>query len=112
MLIALQLENLFKKKAKENQRKKRDGYQNSGNHKPIDTNKELAKLSGFSHDTISRVKYIAERATNEQIISEALIQSIFYNNFSITTIIVAIKKICIPQFFFESLCKIVSLVII
>jgi len=33
---------------------------------PIDTQKELSKIAGVSHDTIAKVKQIEEKATSEQ----------------------------------------------
>jgi len=40
--------------------------------KPIDTKKELAKIVGVSHDTISKVKKIIEKAPEEVKISTRL----------------------------------------
>jgi len=40
--------------------------------KPIDTKKELAKIAGVSHDTISKVKKIIEKAPEEVKISTRL----------------------------------------
>ena len=50
-VLALQLENVFKEKAKENQGIRTDILQKSAESlKPIDTRKELAKVANVSHD--------------------------------------------------------------
>ena len=64
-VLALQLEEVFTKKAKENQiRKPNSVMQNSAEQK-IDTRKELSKVASVSHDTITRVKKIEEKADEE-----------------------------------------------
>lgn len=87
--LALELEHIFREKAKENQKLSQGqgvkGCQNSDNLKtapgknpqllpkhtkaaePIDTKKELAKIADVSHDTIAKVKTIKEKATPEII---------------------------------------------
>jgi len=90
-VLALRLRELFVKKAKENQRlatggdRKSEVFANQGcqksdkvdfvnplcktpekpEHKPIDTKKELASIAGVSHDTITKVQKIEEKATPE-----------------------------------------------
>ena len=84
-VLALKLETIIADKAKENQvanlkqYQEKTVYQNSDEReniennksvsmpvKPINTNKELAKIAGVSHDTIAKVKKIQEKATPEQ----------------------------------------------
>ena len=55
-VLALELEEVFSKKAKENQGKRNDIKQISAESKPIETRKELSKVASVSHDTISKVK--------------------------------------------------------
>ena len=70
---ALRFEPLFAEKAKENQQRggligaeiTNRGSQSSDNPDPMDTNKELAKKAGISHDTIAKVKYIRDHADEE-----------------------------------------------
>jgi DNA modification methylase len=70
-VLALQLEEVFREKAKENLSKtggdKKSGLQISA--KPIietvDTRKEVAKVANVSHDTIAKVKKIEAVATPE-----------------------------------------------
>jgi len=76
--LILQLEERFKAIGKENQKLKsfvkqveisKDGSPNSVNHvskySPMDSQKELAKIAGVSHDTIARVKAIKEKAPEQ-----------------------------------------------
>lgn len=68
--LALKLKPIIQKKAKENQissLKQNTVSQNSVERKPIDTQKELAKAAGVSHDTIDKVEKIIEKGTPEQI---------------------------------------------
>ena len=66
-ILALQLEDIFKKKAKENQGLRTDIPQNSAkSYSSIETREELAKQASVSHDTIAKVKVIEERASGEQ----------------------------------------------
>jgi N6-adenosine-specific RNA methylase IME4 len=70
-VLALELEEVFKQKAKENLSKaggdKKSGFQIS--EKPIiekvNSTKEIAKVANVSHDTIAKVKKIQEKATPE-----------------------------------------------
>jgi N6-adenosine-specific RNA methylase IME4 len=64
-VLALQLEDVFREKAKENQGKRTDISQISVESKPIDTQKEVAKIANVSHDTIAKVKKIEATATPE-----------------------------------------------
>lgn len=74
-LLALKLEEalkpVFQEKAKENQIARKGNQhgttsKNSVNLSPVDTQKEIAKASQVSHDTISKVKTIQAKATPEQ----------------------------------------------
>ena len=65
-VLALELEEVFTKKAKENLgRNQYSTLHNSAESKPIDTRKELSKVASVSHDTITRVKKIEEKADEE-----------------------------------------------
>tara|TARA_R110000787_G_scaffold176697_1_gene288832 strand:+ start:301 stop:1692 length:1392 start_codon:yes stop_codon:yes gene_type:complete len=64
-VLALELEEVFSKKAKENQGKRNDIKQISAESKPIETRNELSKVASVSHDTISKVKKIQEKAPEE-----------------------------------------------
>jgi ParB-like chromosome segregation protein Spo0J len=65
-VLALQLEDVFREKAKENQIRKPDFVlQKSAEQNPIDTRKEIAKVANVSHDTIAKVKKIEATATPE-----------------------------------------------
>lgn len=65
-VLALELEEVFKEKAKENQiRKPESVIQKSEEQKPIVTIKEVAKVANVSHDTIAKVKHIEAKATPE-----------------------------------------------
>src|SRR3989304_5080082 len=69
--LALKLEPLVAAKAKANQiatlKKGKSVPQNSAKReKPIDTRKELAKVAGLSHDTITKAKLIAEHANGKR----------------------------------------------
>jgi len=70
-ILALQLEDVFKEKAKENLSKtggdRKSALQISANPiiTPIDTRKELAKVAQVSHDTIAKVKHIEQKASPE-----------------------------------------------
>ena len=70
--LALELEEVFKEKAKENLKASGEnfgkGTQISANPieiKPIETRKELAKVANVSHDTIAKVKVIEAKAPEE-----------------------------------------------
>lgn len=62
--LALKLKDVIAQKAKEQQIRKPANFvsQNSVEQKPIDTQKELAKTAGVSHDTIAKVEKIKENA--------------------------------------------------
>jgi DNA modification methylase len=65
-VLALQLEDVFREKAKENLGKNQYSFsQISVESKPIDTQKEIAKIANVSHDTIAKVKKIEATATPE-----------------------------------------------
>ena len=64
-VLALELEDVFRIKAKENQGLRTDILQISAESKPIDTRKELSKVASVSHDTIAKVKKIQEKAPQE-----------------------------------------------
>lgn len=67
-LLALQLEDVFREKAKENQAIQFKGsslIQISEEVKPIVSIKEVAKVANVSHDTIAKVKKIEATATPE-----------------------------------------------
>lgn len=67
-VLALELESLFREKAKENQAIQFKGNslkQKSAEVKPIETRKELAKVANVSHDTIAKVKVIEAKAPEE-----------------------------------------------
>jgi len=70
-ILALQLEDLFKQKAKKNQggfkgnQYTSGSYQISDKDQKINTNKELAKIANVSHDTIAKVKKIENEAPAE-----------------------------------------------
>lgn len=67
-VLALELEDVFRIKAKENLKLSQGkGKQKSANLKvePIETRKELSKVASVSHDTIAKVKKIQEKAPEE-----------------------------------------------
>ena len=68
-VLDLEMENVFSEKAKANQAIQYKGEislsQISVKVKPIDTQKELAKVAAVSHDTIAKVKVIQAKATEE-----------------------------------------------
>ena len=63
-ILALKLKPVMAEKAKENEKLGGKGSQKSVNHKH-DTQKELAKIAGVSHDTIHKVEVIQEKAPEE-----------------------------------------------
>ena len=63
-ILALKLKPTIAEKAKEQQIRK-SVSQKSVEQKPIDTQKELAKVAGVSHDTIHKVETIERKATPE-----------------------------------------------
>jgi DNA modification methylase len=65
-VLALELQSVFRVKAKENQiRKPQSVPQISAEQKPIETRQEIAKVANVSHDTIAKVKRIEAVATPE-----------------------------------------------
>ncbi len=62
--LALKLKPVIAKEAKGNEKLGGKGSQKSVNHK-IDTQKEIAKAAGVSHDTIHKVEKIQEKASVE-----------------------------------------------
>lgn len=70
-VLALQLEEVFSKKAKENLSKAgssfspKEGLQISAKVQKVDTRQELSKVANVSHDTIAKVKKIQAQASEE-----------------------------------------------
>jgi DNA modification methylase len=69
-VLALQLEDVFKAKAKENLKTSTGGINpqpllNSAKPEPINTRQEIAKIANVGHDTISKVKKIEATASPE-----------------------------------------------
>jgi DNA modification methylase len=65
-VLALELEGVFREKAKANQIRTFDNRVcQISDKQEIDTKKEVAKLANVSHDTIARVKVIEAKATPE-----------------------------------------------
>ena len=67
-ILALKLKPMIAEKAKEQQVRK-SVSQKSVEQKPIDTQKELAKVAGVSHDTIHKVEAI-QKSGNKQLIKD------------------------------------------
>lgn len=65
--LALQLEPLIQKKAKDKEFERKTTCQKSDKSglPIIDTKKEIAKIAGVSHDTVSKYKKVKEKATPE-----------------------------------------------
>lgn len=63
-VLALRLKPAIAEKAKKNQIRK-SVSQNSVKQKPIDTQRELAKIAGVSHDTIHKVEVIEAKADED-----------------------------------------------
>lgn len=68
--LALQLEPLIQKKAKENQGSRNDLLQKGFDDFPqksseSETREQIAKIAGVSHDTVSKYKKVKEKATPE-----------------------------------------------
>ena len=63
--LALKLEPLIAKKAKEKQRAAGGAVPKKSAEAPIETREEVAKAAGLSHDTIAKAKKIMERAPEE-----------------------------------------------
>lgn len=64
-VLALEMENVFSEKAKEQQVRKPNSVCQISDKQKIDTKKELAKTANVSHDTIAKVKVIQAKATEE-----------------------------------------------
>jgi N6-adenosine-specific RNA methylase IME4 len=64
-VLALQLEEVFREKAKEKQKESGGAVKQISAEPPIETRKELAKVANVSHDTIAKVKKIEAVATPE-----------------------------------------------
>jgi DNA modification methylase len=65
-VLALELEEVFTKKAKEKERIRKTTSQISDQSlEEVSTKKELSKIASVSHDTITRVKKIEEKADEE-----------------------------------------------
>lgn len=63
--LALKLEQLYSAKAKEKQKQAGGSLPQISAEAPIETRKELAKVAGVSHDTISKVKVIQNEAEDK-----------------------------------------------
>lgn len=64
-LLALELETLYRRKAKEKQIEAGGAVRQKSDKAAIDTKKELATIANVSHDTIAKVKVIKEKAPEE-----------------------------------------------
>lgn len=66
-VLALELEEVFSKKAKEKELKRKTTFAKSqkSSMKTINTNKELSNISGIGQQTIARVKVIEQKAPEE-----------------------------------------------
>ena len=64
-VLALQLEEVFSKKAKENQIRKPNSVLLISAEQNLDTRKELSKIASVGHDTIDKVKKIQAQASEE-----------------------------------------------
>ena len=64
-VLALQLEDVFRAKAKEKQKEAGGAVPQISAKAPIETRKELSKVAAVSHDTIAKVKKIQEKAPEE-----------------------------------------------
>ena len=64
-VLALQLEEVFSKKAKENQIRKPNSVLLISAEQKLDTRKELSKIASVGHDTIAKVKKIQAQASEE-----------------------------------------------
>ena len=64
-VLALELEDVFRAKAKEKQQEAGGAVRQKSDKAVIDTKKELSKVASVSHDTIAKVKKIQEKAPEE-----------------------------------------------
>ena len=68
VVVCLRLETLLRDGAKRNLGWRKNAFLKSGKATtPVHVDKELAKLAGCSHDTISKVRLIQQKATAKQI---------------------------------------------
>ena len=65
-VLALQLEDIFRGKAKEKQKESGGAVVQKSAEPPIETRQKLAETANVSHDIIAKVKVIQEKATDEQ----------------------------------------------
>jgi len=65
-VLALQLEGIFRNKAKEKQSEAGGALPQKSAKAVVDTRNEVAKAAGVSHDTIAKAKVIQEKATKDQ----------------------------------------------
>ncbi len=63
--LALKLKDFFKVQAQEKQRLGGKKKVSQKSVKPLDTQRELAKLAGVSHDTISKIERLTEQAPDD-----------------------------------------------
>jgi hypothetical protein len=64
-VLALELESVFSKRAKEQQGQRNDIKPTLAESKPIETRKELAKVANVSHGTLDKVKVIQTNSSDE-----------------------------------------------
>jgi N6-adenosine-specific RNA methylase IME4 len=64
-VLALQLEDVFREKAKEKQKESGGAVPQISAKPPVETRQEIAKVANVSHDTIAKVKKIVANATQE-----------------------------------------------
>lgn len=64
-VLALELEELFREKAKEKQKEAGGALRQKSAKAVVETRNELAKIASVSHDTIAKVKKIEAKATPE-----------------------------------------------
>jgi N6-adenosine-specific RNA methylase IME4 len=64
-VLALQLEDVFRVKAKEKQKEAGGSVRQISDKAVVDTKKEIAKVANVSHDTIAKVKVIEAKAPED-----------------------------------------------
>lgn len=64
-VLALQLEDVFRAKAKEKQKEAGGSVRQISDKAVVDTKKEVAKVANVSHDTIAKVKVIEAKAPED-----------------------------------------------
>jgi len=90
--LALELEPLIAKKAKENQiRKPESVCQKSDKQIPIDTKKEVAKAANVSHDTVAKVKII-NKAVDAGKVAPEVIDKLRSGEVSINRVVKDVKE--------------------